>query len=103
MGTLTQSIPTADPATYIRSGKVSELRATLQSTGCTTALFDVDLTPGQQRSLETALSTKDTVVSVIDRTALILDIFAQHAATREGQLQVELALYEYRLPGLTRL
>lgn len=103
VGTITQSIPTADPATYIRSGKVSELRAALQSTGCCTALFDVDLTPGQQRSLENALSSQGSDISVIDRTALILDIFAQHAATREGQLQVELALYQYRLPRLTRM
>lgn len=103
VGTLTQSLPTANPATFIGSGKVAELRSTLQSTGSKTAIFDADLTPGQQRALENALSANGAVISVIDRTALILDIFAQHAATREGQLQVELALYQYRLPRLTRL
>lgn len=101
--TVTQALPMPDPATYIRSGKVSELRETMSSHDCCTAIFDVELTPGQQRSLEEALSDNHSVVKVIDRTALILEIFAQHAATREGQLQVELALYQYRLPRLTRL
>lgn len=109
VGVVTQTLSSPNPSTFIRSGKVSELRSTLQSTGSTTALFDFDLTPGQQRTLEASLSGSSTptpngtVISVIDRTALILDIFAQHAATREGQLQVELALYQYRLPRLTRL
>lgn len=109
VGIVTQTLSNPNPSTFIRSGKVSELRSTLQSTGSTTALFDFDLTPGQQRTLEASLSgtsaptPNGTVISVIDRTALILDIFAQHAATREGQLQVELALYQYRLPRLTRL
>lgn len=109
VGIVTQTLSSPNPSTFIRSGKVSELRSTLQSTGSTTALFDFDLTPGQQRALEASLSGSSaptpngTVISVIDRTALILDIFAQHAATREGQLQVELALYQYRLPRLTRL
>lgn len=101
--TVTQTLPVPDPATYIRSGKVSELRAALRAHGSCTAIFDVELTPAQQRSLEEALSEGDSIVKVIDRTALILEIFAQHAATREGQLQVELALYQYRLPRLTRL
>lgn len=102
--TVTQSLPVPDPATYIRSGKVSELRAQLGAHSSCTAIFDVELTPAQQRSLEEALSDgENNIVKVIDRTALILEIFAQHAATREGQLQVELALYQYRLPRLTRL
>lgn len=101
--TLTQTLPTPDPSTYIRSGKVSELRSILLSTGACTTIFDTELSPGQQRALEHALSTPSTAVKVLDRPALILDIFAQHAATREGHLQVELALYQYRLPRLTRM
>lgn len=103
VATVTQNLPHPDPSTYIRSGKVSELKSHLSSHDSCTAIFDVDLTPGQQRSLEKLLSSGEDVIKVIDRTALILDIFAQHAATREGQLQVELALYEYRLPRLTRM
>ena len=63
-------------------------------------IFDDELSPAQQRELERAIGNPD--VKVLDRTALILDIFAQHAHTREGALQVELAQYEYRLPRLTR-
>lgn len=101
--TLTQTLPTPDPTTYIRSGKVAELKTLLTSSSVCTVVFDVELSPGQQRALEESLSAPNAEINVIDRTALILDIFAQHARTAEGKLQVELALYQYRLPRLTRL
>jgi GTP-binding protein HflX len=77
-------------------GELQDLRADL---GFDTLIFDAELSPRQLRNLEEALGDE---VKVLDRTSLILDIFAQHARTREGQLQVELAQYEYRLPRLTR-
>jgi len=84
-----------DPATLIGSGKVEELKGALAAAESELAIFDHELTPSQQRNLERALD-----VRVIDRTQLILDIFARHARTREGQLQVELAQLEYMLPRL---
>jgi GTP-binding protein HflX len=84
-----------DPATYIGSGKVLELRETVLSTAADTVICDGELTPGQLRQLEARLKVK-----VIDRTALILDIFAQHARSREGKAQVELAQLSYFLPRL---
>jgi GTPase len=85
----------ADPATLIGSGKVEEIAAVAASSESTLILFDHDLTPTQQRNLESELPCR-----VVDRTQLILDIFARHARTREGQLQVELAQLEYMLPRL---
>ncbi len=85
----------ADPATLLGSGKVEEIAAIAASTDATVILFDHDLTPTQLRNLEDALPCR-----VVDRTQLILDIFARHARTREGQLQVELAQLEYLLPRL---
>jgi GTP-binding protein HflX len=84
----------------IGSGKVEELVALRADTGAQAVIFDEELSPAQQREIERAIG--DQNVKVLDRTALILDIFAQHARTREGALQVELAQYEYRLPRLTR-
>ncbi len=84
-----------DPATYIGSGKAKELRAIVVSTGADTVICDGELTPGQLRQLEEVCKVK-----VVDRTALILDIFAQHAHTREGKAQVELAQMQYLLPRL---
>ncbi|MCX7669871.1 MAG: hypothetical protein N2439_07355 [Anaerolineae bacterium] len=89
-----------NPATLIGSGKVEELVALRADTGAQVIIFDEELSPAQQRELERAIGNEN--VKVLDRTALILDIFAQHAHTREGALQVELAQYEYRLPRLTR-
>ena len=86
------------PATLIGSGKVEELKHLKETLDLDVIIFDDELSPRQQRMLE-----KELDVKVIDRTALILDIFAQHARTREGQLQVELAQLEYRLPRLTRM
>jgi len=88
-----------NPATLVGSGKVEELIALRRDLECDLLIFDDELSPRQLRNLEEALGDE---VRVLDRTALILDIFAQHAHTREGQLQVELAQYEYRLPRLTR-
>ena len=79
-----------DPATYIGRGKVDELRDTTLATGADTVICDGELTPGQLRNLEDRVKVK-----VVDRTALILDIFAQHAKSKEGKAQVELAQLEY--------
>ena len=80
---------------YLGKGKLEELKSLRETTDADVAIFDDELTPTQQRNLEGALSTK-----VIDRTALILDVFAGRAQTREGRLQVELAQHEYLLPRL---
>ncbi len=94
-GTLVQRRGRPDPATWVGSGKVEEIRAQAASTGSNVVIFDQELSPAQQRNLERALDTK-----VLDRTALVLDIFAQRARTREGRLQVELAQMTYLLPRL---
>lgn len=91
-----QSRPKADAATLVGSGKVEELAASVQSFEADVVIFDNELSPSQQRNLEKALDAR-----VIDRTQLILDIFARRARTREGQLQVELAQLSYLLPRLT--
>jgi GTPase len=91
-----QRRPKPDPATLIGSGKVEELAGVAASSRAAVVLFDHDLTPTQLRNLDDALPCR-----VVDRTQLILDIFASHARTREGQLQVELAQLEYILPRLT--
>lgn len=84
-----------DPSTYIGSGKLEDLRAIVRSTGADTVICDGELSPSQLRTLEDKLKVK-----VVDRTALILDIFAQHAKSREGKAQVELAQIAYLLPRL---
>lgn len=84
-----------DPATYIGSGKVIELKEVVRSTGADTVICDGELSPSQLRQLEDKLKVK-----VVDRTALILDIFAQHAKSKEGKAQVELAQIAYLLPRL---
>ena len=91
-----QSRPRAEAATLVGSGKVEELKAKIHFHDATVVIFDRDLTPTQQRNLERELDVK-----VLDRTQLILDIFARRARTREGQLQVELAQLTYMLPRLT--
>ena len=88
----------ADPNWYIGKGKAEELVAARSETGFDLLIADDELSPAQQKSLENLLKVK-----VIDRSRLILDIFAQHARTHEGRLQVELAQLEYQLPRLTRL
>ncbi len=94
-GEVLQQRPKPDPATLIGRGKVEELKGAIAATSADIAIFDHELTPSQQRNLERELG-----VRVIDRTQLILDIFAKHARTREGQLQVELAQLKYLLPRL---
>lgn len=84
-----------DAATYIGSGKTNELKDVIAATGADTVICDGELTPGQLLALEKAVNVK-----VIDRTALILDIFAQHATSREGKAQVSLAQMEYMMPRL---
>ncbi len=99
VGEITQRLELPNPVTYIGSGKVGEIKAFLEEILADVVIFDVELSPRHQRELEKNFGE---AVRVVDRTALILDIFAQHAHTREGILQVELAQYEYRLPRLTR-
>lgn len=99
VGETTQKLDTPNPATYIGSGKVEEIIMLAEETLADVIIFDNELSPRHQRELEERFGTN---VRVIDRTALILDIFAQHAHTSDGILQVALAQYEYRLPRLTR-
>src|SRR6185503_8027420 len=87
-----------DPNWYVGKGKAEELGQAKSETGFDVLITDDELSPGQQKALEGLLNVK-----VIDRSRLILDIFAQHAQTHEGRLQVELAQLEYQLPRLTRL
>ncbi|MEW5940773.1 MAG: GTPase HflX [Chloroflexota bacterium] len=98
-GELTQKMDRPNVETFIGSGKVDELKAFVEETQTQVVVFDEELNPRHQRELEKVLGEK---VRVMDRTGLILDIFAQHAHTKEGMLQVELAQYEYYLPRLTR-
>ncbi len=99
VGEVTQNLLHPNPKTYIGSGKVEELKLLVEELGADIVLFDDELSPRHQRELEEVFGNK---VKVIDRTALILDIFALHAETAEGKLQVELAQLKYRLPRLTR-
>jgi GTP-binding protein HflX len=92
-----QALGRADPATYVGKGKVTEVHALRDTHRADVVVFDDPLSPAQQRNLAEAIGCK-----VIDRSALILDIFAQHARSVEGKLQVELAQLEYLLPRLTR-
>ena len=95
VGTMVQRLRHPDVATYIGKGRAQELTDLEKQLGFELVIFDDELSPSQQRNLEKLLHAR-----VIDRTALILDIFAQHARSREGRLQVELAQLEYRLPRL---
>lgn len=100
VGQTYQRIARPSPATLIGSGKLAEIVELQTQLGASAVLFDEELSPRQQREIEKAVGNDD--IKVLDRTAIILDIFARHANTREGALQVELAQYEYRLPRLTR-
>lgn len=97
VGEATQHLRRPHPATFVGSGKLEAIAASVRADGADVVVFDDPLTPAQQRNLEQALACK-----VIDRSALILDIFAQRARSTEGKLQVELAQLEYLLPRLTR-
>ena len=99
VGHATQKLDRPNPQTFIGPGKVEEVKALAEETQARIVLFDEELSPRHLRELERHFTDR---LRILDRTALILDIFAQHAHTREGALQVELAQYEYRLPRLTR-
>src|SRR5512133_3978249 len=99
VGETTQKLDRPHAETYVGSGKVEEIKALVEELLAQVVVFDNELAPRHLRELEERLGPN---VRIVDRTALILDIFAQHAQTREGVLQVELAQYEYRLPRLTR-
>src|SRR5438309_292997 len=96
--TVTQKLPRPTAPYYIGKGKAESLKPALQDRQVTSVIFDDELSPAQGRNLETLLSRK-----VLDRTQLILDIFAQRARSREGRLQIELAQLQYLLPRLTRM
>ncbi|WP_281276559.1 GTPase HflX [Tengunoibacter tsumagoiensis] len=96
VGRMLQRLPHPDGATYVGKGRAQELVEIVKRLDIELVIFDDELSPNQQRTLEKLLD-----VRIVDRTALILDIFALHAHTREGQLQVELAQMEYRLPRLS--
>jgi GTP-binding protein HflX len=98
VGAVTQRLNSPVGSTYVGSGKVEEIKALKESLEYDIVVANDELTPAQLRNLEKALDTK-----VIDRTAIILDVFARRAQTHEGRLQVELAQLEYRLPRLTRM
>jgi GTP-binding protein HflX len=98
-GRVIQKLPQINSATFIGAGKLGEIAELLPELKANMVIFDDELSPRHQRELEKTLGEN---IRVLDRSALILDIFAQHAQTREGALQVELAQYEYRLPRLTR-
>lgn len=100
VGQTEQQLTHPNSATYVGSGKLSEVKEQVSLLNADVVLFDDELKPRHQRELEKAFGDD---VMVLDRTALILDIFALHAHTREGMLQVELAQLEYRLPRLTRM
>ena len=93
---LIQSRPSPEPRSFIGEGKVQEMKQLIEDNDCDLAVFDNELSPSQMRVL-----SEDLGVKVLDRSGLILDIFAQRAQTKEGQLQVELAQYKYLLPRLT--
>jgi GTPase len=98
VGVLTQNLPKVTPSHYIGTGKIEEVRALLEAHGGNLVIFNDELSPSQLRNLESDLQCK-----VIDRTLLILDIFAERAKTREAQLQVEVARLKYMLPRLVGL
>lgn len=100
VGRTFQVLNKPNAATYIGPGKIEEVKALVEELMAEVVVFDVELNPRHQRELEKIFGEE---VKVLDRTALILDIFSLHANTREGQLQVELAQLEYRLPRLTRM
>lgn len=96
LGTMLQNRPSPDPRTFLGEGKTAELKELVQNLGADIVVLDNPLSPSQQKVL-----TEEVGVTVIDRAALILDIFAKRARTSEGRIQVELAQYQYLLPRLT--
>ncbi|HEY2882732.1 MAG TPA: GTPase HflX, partial [Pirellulales bacterium] len=98
VGSLTQRRESPDVTTYLGSGKVEELQRLAEASDADVVIFDNDLAPSQTRNLEQAIGVK-----VLDRTELILDIFASRAQTHEARLAVELAQFQYSLPRLKRM
>ncbi|MBM3947008.1 MAG: GTPase HflX, partial [SAR202 cluster bacterium] len=99
-GVLTQQLPHLTRS-YVGQGKLAEIQEKVRELGCTMVIVDDELTPTQQRNVEEALQADGTAeIKVIDRAALIIDIFAQRARTQEGRLQVDLAQSQYLLPRL---
>ena len=98
VGAVSQKLDHPVASTYVGKGKLEEIKGLKETLGYDLVIANDELTPSQQRNLEKALDTK-----VLDRTGLILDVFARRARTHEGRLQVELAQLEYRLPRLTRM
>jgi GTP-binding protein HflX len=99
VGQATQTLNSIVPATFIGSGKLDEIHQAVKDLEASAVIFDDELSPRHQREIAKVFGDD---IKLLDRSALILDIFAQHAKTKEGSLQVELAQYEYRLPRLTR-
>ena len=99
--TMTQCRPAPEAATYIGAGKVAEAAELCRTHAVSLVIFDCELSPSQIRNLEKGMEKDDFTVRVIDRTMLILDIFARHAVTGEGKLQVEIAILRYSAPRLT--
>lgn len=98
---MTQIKTAPDPGTYIGSGKIKELSELCKNNDATLVVFDTELSPSQIRNIEKEVNDEDSDIFVMDRSMLILDIFALHAKTGEGKLQVELALLKYTTPRLT--
>ncbi len=98
VGYVLQNRPSPDPRSFIGAGKVKEVKELVSGAGCGLVVFDNELSPSQMRALNEEIG-----VRILDRSGLILDIFAGRARTREGRLQVELAQYKYLLPRLTGL
>lgn len=101
ISTMTQLRPTPDPACYFGTGKAAEAAEFCKVNGVSLVVADCELSPSQIKNLEDAVNSGDSEIRVIDRTMLILDIFAKHAVTGEGKLQVEIALLKYTSPRLT--
>jgi GTPase len=99
VGHTSQVVPHIHPKTFVGTGKIQEIKESIEEIDANVIIFDDEMSPRHQREVEKIMGED---IKVLDRSALILDIFAQHASTREGALQVELAQYEYRLPRLTR-
>ncbi|MEZ4520142.1 MAG: GTPase HflX [Thermomicrobiales bacterium] len=104
VGSITQNLDHPNPRTYVGTGKLDELVELMGSIHADVAVFDDELTPAQMRNVERKITDNEQLDrKIIDRPTLILDIFARHAVTHEGRLQVELAQLEYRLPRLTNM
>ncbi len=104
VGSIVQNLDHPNPRTYLGSGKLDELSELMDQLDASVAVFDDELSPAQIRNVERRLTQEEALDrKIVDRPTLILDIFARHAVTHEGRLQVELAQLEYRLPRLTNM